>query len=80
MDVGHGLSIYYVPGIILDAGDTEADQIGKVSALKEFTLQPKETDNNQAHISVRWLQREGKAVEKTNQGDAIWSDGATVLL
>lgn len=53
MDVGHGLSIYYVPGIILDAGDTEAYQIGKVSALKEFTLQPKETDNNQAHISVR---------------------------
>lgn len=30
-------SIHNIPGIILDAGDTVADQTGKVSALKEFT-------------------------------------------
>lgn len=44
--VGHRLNPYHVPGIIVNAGDTVADQTGKVSALKEFTLQPKETENN----------------------------------
>ena len=42
MEVRHGSNTYYVPGIILDAGGTVADQTGKVSALKEFTLWPKQ--------------------------------------
>lgn len=52
MHVGHGLSTYYVPGIILRAGVTEADQKGKVSSLQELTLQPKETDNK-VNVLVR---------------------------
>lgn len=41
-------------GIILHARDTEADQMGKISVLWEFTLQSKETDNNnQVNMLVR---------------------------
>lgn len=38
METRHGINTYHVPGIILNAGDTVADQTGKVFALKKFTL------------------------------------------
>lgn len=40
-------------GIILHARDTEADQMGNISVLQEFTLQSKETDNNKFNMLVR---------------------------
>lgn len=47
MEARYGSNTYEAPGVILDAGDAVADQTGEVSAHKEFTLQPKETDHHQ---------------------------------
>lgn len=46
-DARHDLSTCQGYGIVLNAGDKEAGETGRVSALQEFILQPTETDTNQ---------------------------------
>lgn len=46
-DARHDLSTCQGHGIVLNAGDKEAGETGRVSALQEFILQPTETDTNQ---------------------------------
>lgn len=73
MDARRELSTCQVHGIILNACDKEAGETGRVSALQEFILQPKETDTNQ--VVSKMTSERGGDMERTHQGDVTWSDG-----
>lgn len=41
------LSIYYVPGILLDTGDMAVNETNKIPTLKEFKYNERQIINNQ---------------------------------